>query len=362
MGIGDIKSGIRVGPAPSKEIPAVAPTNEQGASGVRPATGSGVEPTVSYRMRRPGGTIVGPLALARLLEMMATGRVGLDTQVSRNGGPFVPVSGMGELARFAARSAYRFFDAVAMRADQRWHIEGTALPSALFQLALERRTGLLAAVDGREQKRLYLVDGLPQYAVSTDSTELLGAFLVADGLIAREALERALERAHRSGRRLGETLVADGVLRPSSLLASIAAQRRKRIAALCRWRSGELYFVDGVVSGEELSTAPRAPLPLIVQALLDAWPTDEIAHVLAPLRDQSLARGAQAGRIRAVLGLPPEASRVLSLADSGASPAALVSALGRSGAASRASVLGALFVGLCSGALVAQNAGVLTRW
>lgn len=361
MGIGEIKSGIHVEPSRSAQHPATAvAANEQSVSGVRPATLPGTESAVVYRMRRPGGTIVGPLELAQLLEMMATGRVGLDTQVSRNGGPFVPVSSMGELARFAARPAYRFFDAVAMRAHERWHIARATLPCVLLQLAQERRTGLLAAVDGRRQKRLYLADGSPQYVVSTEAGELLGSLLVADGLFSRGAMERALEQAHRSGRRLGETLVAEGVLRPSSLLAAVTNQRRKRVAELCRWRAGELYFVDGATSGEELSTAPREPLSLFADAVLAAWPADEIAHLLAPVRDVSLQRGRRAGGVLR-LGLAPDAMRVLSLAQNGASPAALVSGLGRSGAASRATVLGALFVGLCSGAIsLGQNAGVLT--
>lgn len=351
VGIGEIKSGIRVeSHPPHAELPHVAAAMPATPS-TPPANDTVTAPAVSYRMRRPGGTIVGPLRLARLLEMLATGRVGLDTQLSRNGGPFVALSGMGELAHFAARPAYRFFDAVAVRAKERWRFDRVMLPAVLFHLVLEGRTGLLVAVEGREQKRLFLVNGSPQFAVSTDPGELLGAALVQSGLLAEDLMERALEDGHRSGRRLGEVLVAEGILRPSSLLAALAEQRQRRVVALCRMRAGEIYFVDGATSGEDLATPPRGPVALLARALLVAYSTDEIARLLAPLRDAPLERSHDARRIAQLLDLRPEAARALDLAQGGISAAALVQGPAQSGNIGRANMLGALFLGLYSGAI-----------
>ena len=97
------------------------------------------EQEVDYRIRRPGGTIVGPLRLAKMLEMIATARAGVDTQVSRSGGPFLALSSVYELARLASRPSYRFFDPVALLATERSNITRFTLPSKLYTIALERR-------------------------------------------------------------------------------------------------------------------------------------------------------------------------------------------------------------------------------
>lgn len=315
-----------------------------------PAADSGEDP--GYRMRRPGGTIVGPLSLARLLEMIATARVGLDTLVSNDGGPFVPVASVEELARLASRPAYRFFGSLEGRRSQRMSIDRARLPSLLASLVLHRRSGLLLATSGREQKRIYFVDGSPLFTASTDHDELLGWRLVADGLMDRQALERVLERGYRAGRRLGESLIAAGVLKPSGLLKAVAAQRIARITALCRWTGGELSFVEGARCEEEAVSAPGSPLKLVASAILAAYSDDEVAALLEPLRAEPLQRRHAAARLGVMLDLPVPEARALALAGGDAPLDALIHDAALAGVGDAAQVRRAVFIGLAVGALV----------
>src|SRR5690606_8917106 len=126
------------------------------------------------------------------------------------------------------------FEPIAYIASERLPIERSTLAGHLFRLAAQKKTGLCAARGPRSQQRIYLVDGVPSASASTSSEELLGANLVAGGLLSPEQLDRALEDGYRAGQPVGQALIAAGLLKPSALLRSLALQRTQRLAALLR--------------------------------------------------------------------------------------------------------------------------------
>lgn len=309
------------------------------------------DPSVTYRMRRLGGTIVGPLGLAPLLEMIATGRIGPEVELSRMGGPFLPASALGELSRLAARPAYRFHDPFGFRATDRKLVDRASLPRALFEIVIQRRSGLLGARNGREQKRLYFVDGALVFGASTDPDELLGARLLKAKLLERRELDRALERGWRRGRRLGEALIDEGYIRPSDLLRAVADQRRARLVTLCRWDAGELVFVDGAITGDDTLSPPGAPLGLVAGAVLEAYAAPELSRLLDAVRLVPLERAPNASRIESALSIPPPEAAALARLGQGHSLAEVLSLEGQYGLPDARSIERAAFVGLSAGVL-----------
>jgi serine/threonine protein kinase len=244
-------------PAPS--LPDEGPTiNRPAAAGT---------PTLRYRLRRPGGEVVGPLSLSSVLAMLATARAGLDSELARDDGPFLRLSRAFELTRLASRPLYRFFEPIALLATERQPVERSTLPAHLLRLAALKRTGLLVHRHGAEQRRVYFEDGVPLATASTDAAELLGAQLVRGGLVSEADLERVLESGYRSGCPLGESLVRAGLLTGERLAQSIAEQRIRRLSALCRARAGELFFVEAARSGEQALGLSQRPLGALVEAL-----------------------------------------------------------------------------------------------
>ncbi len=221
--------------------------------------GSGT-PTLRYRLRRPGGEVVGPLSLASVLSMLATARAGLDSELAREDGPFLKLSRAFELTRLAARPLYRFFDPIALLATERHPVERASLPSHLLRLAAAGRTGLLVYRLGAEQRRVYFEDGVPAAMSSTEPTELLGNQLVRGGFVSDPDMERVLESGYRSGCTLGESLVRANLLTSDRLLLALTEQRIRRLTGLCRGRAGELFFVEGARSGESPQVAGQKPL------------------------------------------------------------------------------------------------------
>jgi hypothetical protein len=307
---------------------------------------------IEYCVRRTGGAVLGPLALSRLLELVATGRVGSETEVSRDGGPFMALASLFELSRLASRPAYRFHEPFGFRAKDRAPIRLDTLPRALFSLARGRHTGLLCARRGADQLRIYFVNGAPVFTASSDPGDLLGSQLVAAGVVDRGRLELALEHGWRRGLRSGDALVDAGLVRPAALHRALVDQRRARLVALLRLRAGEVAWIEGGECGEE-PVPTGAPLKLIAASVLDAYSDDDVARVLEQVALGGLLQSADGGaEISRDLALGAAETEALSRARQGRSLSTLIHEGARVAGFSREAAYRAVFIGLCGGALV----------
>ncbi len=331
---------------PAPNLPVEGPTIN------RPAASA--TPTLRYRLRRPGGEIVGPLSLGSVLAMLATARAGLDSELAREDGPFLKLSRAFELTRLASRPLYRFFEPIALLATERHPAERSSLPAHLLRLAALKRTGLLVYRHGAEQRRVYFEDGIPLATASTESAELLGTLLVQSGVVSEADLERVLESGYRSGCALGESLVLASLLSNEQLAQAIAEQRIRRLTALCRAQGGELFFVQGARSGEQVRGLSQRPLGALIEALRAAYPESEVTPMLAGLERTALRASSSCAELRPALCLSSDEAYAFDLCLRGvALGLVLREARARGPGALRAAAF-AIFVGLSAGAFVAR--------
>jgi hypothetical protein len=311
-------------------------------------------PTLRYRLRRPGGEVIGPLSLASVLAMLATARAGLDSELAREDGPFLKLSRAFELTRLAARPLYRFFDPIALLATERHPVERGSLAAHLLRLAAWGRTGLLVYRHGAEQRRVYFEDGVPAAMSSTEPSELLGAQLVSGGLVSEHDMERVLESGYRSGCSLGESLVRANLISAERLSQSLTEQRVRRLTAICRARAGELFFVEEARSGEPSPTISQKPLGVLLEALRAAYLEDELMALLNGLDRTCLAPSAACAPLRAALCLSSDEAYAFDLCVRGVKLGLVLrEARARAPGALRAAAF-AIFVGLSAGAFAAR--------
>jgi serine/threonine-protein kinase len=246
-------------------------------------------PLSTYRLKLGDGSVVGPLRYHDVAELFATGRAGSASLVARDEGEFEPARSFPELQRFVTSSALLLDNAESWSVRPRRAVDRAAIPRWLFRLAVTKKTGAILLRDTGRRKAIFLVDGVPEFATSTDKRELLGEHLIAEGKVLRSDVEMALSILPRFGGRLGDALVGLGVLRPVELFRAIHEQTIQRYLELFRWQDGQIAFEAGAVSGEETLPLGVDPIELVARGVRQTYSTDEIGRFLASMRDVPVA-------------------------------------------------------------------------
>lgn len=110
--------------------------------------------------------------------------------------------------------------------------------NVLFRLGLDQATGLLRVERDAVVKEAYFADGHPTFVRSNVLEERLGEYLVANRVITRPQLERALEVLPHFGDRLGATLVGLKLMRPVDAFHHLTGQVRAKMVGVCSWAAG----------------------------------------------------------------------------------------------------------------------------
>ncbi len=272
------------------------------------------------KVRRANGEVIDGLTFARLIELIATGELHGYDEVSLLGGDFRKIADVDELARHVLPSTTAVTGRVAGPGapDYQFILSDQSMLEALALLRSRSETGALFIVrsgSGRStRKEMYLEQGKLHHVVSSEKNELLGEYLVRRGSLPREKLDRALSQLGRFDGRLGDTLIALGLVNAVDVFRAIRDQGRDRVAALCTWKEGIASFYRGTGPG-------RVEFPLDLDLASTMMAGVILAHEGNPLR-----------------ALPPESTRVVpgrrfgETQDSkeiGRAPASLVAVLGR---------------------------------
>jgi hypothetical protein len=125
-----------------------------------------------------------------------------------------------------------------------------------------RLTGRLAAFLPGTKRELFFADGMLRMAGSNHHSDLLGEIILREGLITREQLEEALE-AQKSGVRLGQLLVARGLLTTTDIYNLLHKKVEKIFFDVLQQEEGAWYFSHDI----DLSKLP-ASIFVDTQALL----------------------------------------------------------------------------------------------
>lgn len=307
-----------------------------------------------YSAKTRSGTTLGPMPYARLVEFFVVGELDLHAPVSREDSHFREASRYPELSRFTTSAAFRWDE--NDDADERERastIDRAMLPSIVFDLVKKRETGALHVREGSRRKKIYFVDGVPEFIVSTDKRELLGEYLVENGQVLRMEIDMALSMLARFDGRLGDALCGLGILRPIELFRAIQQQLQDRFADFFRFRRGELWFARGARSQEETFPIGVDTFELVLRSVHATYSSSDLEEILARLEDAVLAPDVPRPVRLEAFRFEPAEEKVL---ESIERPMPLDEIVRTGGAnASREEILRAVFVGLSCGLLTCER-------
>lgn len=113
--------------------------------------------------------------------------------------------------------------------------------TVLKTLSNEKKCGIVLLSRGRARRALCLKKG-NVIAASGSSMFRLGQIIFDVGLISREKLEDAAEKAMKCKKRLGEVLLDEGYISESVLKGLIQHQIQKVVYCLSRWKEGRFEY------------------------------------------------------------------------------------------------------------------------
>jgi hypothetical protein len=151
----------------------------------------------------------------------------------------------------------------------------------VYRIAKAHSTGLLA-LEGRAGvlKEVYFAEGQPQFVNSNVETERLGTYLVQQGVVSQQALQRALGVMQHFGGRLADTLVGLDILDPLEAYRMLAKHVAAKLTETFSWQKGRYTW------------APRHPNPWKARSLhLDAYRVigAGVAQLAEPMIEEWLA-------------------------------------------------------------------------
>jgi eukaryotic-like serine/threonine-protein kinase len=316
------------------------------------------------------GAKLGPWPFARLVEGIATGQVQRGDMVDYMGRGMAPIEAVEELARFlpTATATTNRFGAVGAP-DFVDDVSTGSLVSILLRVITNDATGVLFAEGPTESRRaphapgeggrkdLYFVKGRLHHVSSNNAGELLGEYLVRRLVISRDELDFALAVLPRYGGRMGDTLIALGLVSSLEIFRAIRDQGRDRLVDLFTWKSGRLsYYADQAAPHVEFPL-DLDPLPLVFTGLETAEPGDAPIEAWRARLDETVAPAnpAAEAKLRAA-PWPAVAKRVLAIAGGPKTVRAVLSGVTQGSAATANDALRALEVLVAVGLLTVGQA------
>jgi serine/threonine-protein kinase len=299
-----------------------------------------------YRVLREDGTVLGPMAFPRLIELFATGVVGSTCSIAREHGKYKPAAEYNELSRFMTSPALKWDAEFPVDAIDSGRLDPARLPTRLFHIAVRRETGALVLRDGARKKRIFFVEGSPECVTSTDKKELLGEFLIERGQVLRMEVEMALAMLPRFGGRLGDALVGIGVLRPIELFRAIHDQTQERLLETFRWKQGNISFARGVRSQEETFPLGVDTYELLGRGVRHGYGFGELEAMLGSIGEEVIERVATPPVRMEMFRLPEREADVIDAVREKTTMARLVAQLTAAAKADPEEVLRGVFLGL----------------
>ncbi|MDC0719479.1 DUF4388 domain-containing protein [Nannocystis bainbridge] len=120
------------------------------------------------------------------------------------------------------------------------------LPELLWQFHSEGRSGCLRLRKGALEKTLWLAAGAPVFARSNEAGDRLTDRLLVRGLLTRAQFDQAQDLlARTSGKRIGEVLLENGLIRERELNEALGEQILRMVESMFSWNEGSWQFEPG---------------------------------------------------------------------------------------------------------------------
>ena len=160
-------------------------------------------------------------------------------------------------------------EAAALEKSARYagRIEERSLVKVVADLIREEATGRLHIQDGPHEKNFFFKNGVIFFCTSNMKEELLGEFLVREAIVTRAQLDEALAFSKNTFGKLGDALIAKGILPPHTLLEALQRQVKGKVTQAFGWTAGSYVFHHGDKCHDEALPLDIGTISLIAEGI-----------------------------------------------------------------------------------------------
>jgi len=146
-------------------------------------------------------------------------------------------------------------------------LASATFPTLIYSILSRDETGVVTLAGQDVEKSIYIQDGRPIFATSTDREDRLGEVLFRSGKVSLEGLTESVEIALKSAKRLGAVLVEKRLITPHDLVEGVRYQVRNIITSLFEWTRGRYRYAPGPLPTEEVITLKLSAGDLILEGI-----------------------------------------------------------------------------------------------
>ncbi|RYE91005.1 MAG: DUF4388 domain-containing protein, partial [Myxococcales bacterium] len=185
----------------------------------------------------------------------------------------------------------------------RGQADAVPLGEVLQVLQMQMQSGQVQIHRGEgEEVSIHLRHGLVDLVTARGAADefRMGRYLLEEGILDRDALGQGLEGSRASGRRLGDELIARGLITRDQLEAALTRQSSELIYEVLRWTGARYVFVRGAASGGDMELGlPVASLVMEGFRRVDEWRLieEQISPATVLMRDEASIDRLGAGRL-----------------------------------------------------------------
>jgi Lar family restriction alleviation protein len=156
--------------------------------------------------------------------------------------------------------------------DFKGNLRSISIPTLLQILSSDNKSGILQVINGKKRRAICLKQG-KIIAGSGQPGLQLGQILYQKGLISAELLLRVLDEAKKSGKRVGEMLLALGYINEDTLKELIHHQIRQVVFDLLHWTEGDFLYQDCLVEFDNTVVEDLNAIQLVLESAVmkDEW-------------------------------------------------------------------------------------------
>jgi len=286
-------STVAFNPNNSRSI--ARPRRATGASHSPSSPGASQDPTArrssaTYLLRSGDDHLLGPMSREVLEDMIRNRSAGADAQVAVDDGPFHPIQEFTGLRAVIAEVALNRNPATRQGQANRLDF-----PRLVYRLYAEQSTGCLEMLTEGVIKSIYFRKGRPVHIASNQKLEMLGPFLVNQGIVSERDVEQALIASYRGQGRLGDVLVAMNFIKPYQLYQVLEKQFRAKFVEAFGWEQTDWAFFADEKPPANIVPLDLDPVSAMVEGVRSKVPLSILEPFFKPHLDRpyNRARGAR---------------------------------------------------------------------